>query len=101
MERRHQHGLCCIITSMEVGSTFTSKMPQFPTEDPQYRLIRCVSSRYLHYYFYICDPVIGPLAMCVGTYLPFHTTYYLNGHSNSPCLNRPISNWRANAKAIS
>src|SRR6266436_1552099 len=27
------------------------------------------------------DPVIGPLAMCVGTYLPFQTTYYLNGHN--------------------
>jgi hypothetical protein len=25
--------------------------------------------------------VIGPLAMCVGTYLPFQTTYYLNGHN--------------------
>jgi hypothetical protein len=35
----------------------------------------------LHYYFYIRDPVIGPLAMCVGTYLPFQTTYYLNGHN--------------------
>jgi hypothetical protein len=26
-------------------------------------------------------PVIGPLAMCVATYLPFQTTYYLNGHN--------------------
>jgi DNA-binding PadR family transcriptional regulator len=25
--------------------------------------------------------VIGPLAMCVGTYLPFQTTYNLNGHN--------------------
>jgi hypothetical protein len=30
---------------------------------------------------YVRDPVIGPLAMCVGTYLPFQTTYYLNGHN--------------------
>jgi hypothetical protein len=80
MERRNRHGVYCIITSMEMGSTFTSKMPQFPTEDPDYRIIRRVPSRYLHYYFYIRDPVIGPLAMCVGTYLPFQTTYYLNGH---------------------
>ena len=58
-----------------------SKMPKFPTEDPDYRIIRRVPSRYLHYYFYIRDPVIGPLAMCVGTYLPFQTTYYLNGHN--------------------
>ncbi|MCC6209052.1 MAG: hypothetical protein IT488_13000 [Gammaproteobacteria bacterium] len=66
---------------MEMGSTFTSKMPKYPTDDPHYRIIRRVPSRYLHYYFYIRDPVIGPLAMCVGTYLPFPTTYYLNGHN--------------------
>jgi hypothetical protein len=39
----------------------------FPTEDPNYRIIRRVRSRYLHYYFYLRDPVIGPLAMCIGT----------------------------------
>src|SRR6266581_1444092 len=55
MERRNQHGV--------------------------YRIIRRVPSRYLHYYFYIRDPVIGPLSMCIGTYLPFQTTYYLNGHN--------------------
>src|SRR5258708_33372624 len=66
---------------MEVGSTFRSQMPKFPTEDPDYRIIRRVPSRFLHYYFYIRDPVIGPLAMCVGTYLPFQTSYYLNGHN--------------------
>ncbi len=81
MERRNQHGLCCIFTSMEMGSTFSSKMPPFPTDDPNYRIIRHVPSRYLHYYFYIRDPVIGPLALCIGTYLPFQTTYYLNGHN--------------------
>jgi hypothetical protein len=56
-------------------------MPRFPTDDPNYRIIRRVPSRFLHYYFYIRDPVLGPLAMCVGTYLPFQTTYYLNGHN--------------------
>jgi hypothetical protein len=81
MERRNQDGVYCIFTSMEMGNTFTSKMPKYPTDDPDYRIIRRVPSRYLHYYFYIRDPVIGPLAMCVGTYLPFQTTYYLNGHN--------------------
>jgi hypothetical protein len=81
MERRNQHGVYCIFTSMEMGSTFRSQMPRFPTDDPDYRIIRRVPSRFLHYYFYIRDPVIGPLAMCVGTYLPFQTTYYLNGHN--------------------
>ena len=81
MQRRNQHGVYLVMTSMEMGSTFTSKTPQYPTDDPNYRIIRRVPSRYLHYYFYIRDPVIGPLAMCVGTYLPFQTTYYLNGHN--------------------
>jgi hypothetical protein len=81
MERRNQHGVYCIIPSMEMGSTFKSTMPKYPTDDPDYRIIRRVPSRYLHYYFYIRDPVIGPLAMCIGTYLPFQTTYYLNGHN--------------------
>ncbi len=64
MERRNQYGAYCIFTSMEMGSTFSSKMPQFPTDDPDYRIIRRVPSRFLHYYFYIRDPVIGPLSMC-------------------------------------
>jgi len=37
-------------------------------------------SRYTHYYFYIRDEVLGPFVMCVGSFLPFQTTYYLNGH---------------------
>ncbi len=81
MERQNQHGLYFIIPSMEMGSTFCSLMPKYPTDDPNYRLIKRRPSRYLHYYFYIRDPVIGALAMCVGTYLPFLTTYYLNGHN--------------------
>jgi len=80
MERRNQHGVYCIIPSMEKGSTFHSRMPTYPTDDPDYRIIRRVPSRYLHYYFYLRDPVLGPLSMCVGTYLPFQTTCCLNGH---------------------
>jgi hypothetical protein len=37
-------------------------------------------TRYTHYYFYIRDDVLGPLVVCVGSFLPFQTTYYLNGH---------------------
>lgn len=81
MESRNHHGVYFIFTSMEMGSTFQSKMPMFPTDDPNYRIIRRVPSRFLHYYFYVRDPVIGPLSLCVATYLPFQTTYYLNGHS--------------------
>jgi hypothetical protein len=81
MERSNQHGVYCIIPSMERGSTFRSQPPKFPTDDPNYRIIRRVPSRFLHYYFYVRDPMIGPLAMCVGTYLPFQTTYDRNGHN--------------------
>jgi hypothetical protein len=81
MESRNHHGVYFIFTSMEMGSTFQSKMPRFPTDDPNYRIIRRVPSRFLHYYFYVRDPVIGPLSLCVATYLPFQTTYYLNGHN--------------------
>jgi len=63
MERRNQHGVYCIIPSMEMGSTFRSRMPNYPTEDPDYRIIKRARSRHLHYYFYIRDPVLGPLSM--------------------------------------
>src|SRR6201997_2418222 len=33
-----------------------------------------------HYYFYIRDEVLGPIALCVGSFLPFSVPYYLNGH---------------------
>jgi hypothetical protein len=68
IERRNQHGVYGIFTSMEMGSTFTSKMPKFPTQHPNYRIIRRLPSPYLHSYFYIRDPVVRPLALCVGAY---------------------------------
>lgn len=37
--------------------------------------------RFLHYYFYILDPVMGPMSLCVGSYLPFTVNCFLNGHS--------------------
>ena len=46
MERRNRNGVCCIFTSMEIGSTFKSTMPKFPADDPNYRIIRRVPSRF-------------------------------------------------------
>jgi hypothetical protein len=80
MERRHQCGVYFIFKSMEQGPTFRPLLPRFPTDDPNYRIIKRHRSRYTHYYFYIRDEVLGPLAICVGSFLPFQTTYYLNGH---------------------
>jgi len=80
MERRNRFGVFFILKSMEVGPSFRSSVPRFPVEDPDYRIIGRQRCRYTHYYFYIRDEVLGPMSMCVGSFLPFQITYYLNGH---------------------
>lgn len=80
MERRKRFGPYFIFKSLEQGPTFQVRLPKFPTDDPHYRLVYRQRSRYTHYYFYIRDEVLGPMVMCVGSFLPFQTTYYLNGH---------------------
>ncbi len=52
-------------------------MPKYPTKNANYRILARQRSRFTHYYFYIR----GPMAMRVASFLPFQTTYYLNGHS--------------------
>jgi hypothetical protein len=81
MERRQRFGPYFIFKSMERGPTFRSVSPKYPTDDPDYRILRRIWSRYTHYYFYVRDEVLGPMVICVGSFLPFQTTYYLNGHS--------------------
>jgi hypothetical protein len=81
MERRNQFGVYFILKSMELGPSFRSAVPRFPVEDPHYRILARQRSRYTHYYFYIRDEVLGPIALCVGSFLPFSITYYLNTHS--------------------
>src|SRR6266436_6204609 len=80
MERRNQFGVYFILKSMELGPAFRSAVPRFPVDDPHYRILARQRSRYTHYYFYIRDEVLGPIALCVGSFLPFSITYYLNGH---------------------
>jgi hypothetical protein len=81
MQRRTQHGVYFILKSMEQGNTFRSSPPKFPTGDPNYRILARQRSRFTHYYFYIYDEVLGPLAMRVASFFPFQATYYLNGHN--------------------
>jgi hypothetical protein len=81
MERHNRFGVYFILKSMEVGPSFRSSAPRFPVEDPDYRIIGRQRCRYTHYYFYIRDEVLGPMSMCVGSFLPFQITYYLNGHN--------------------
>src|SRR2546425_3974514 len=65
MERRNRCGVYFILKSMEVGTTFRSATPKYPTADPDYRILSRQRCRYTHYYFYIRDEVLGPLALCV------------------------------------
>jgi len=80
MERRNCYGVYFILKSMEQGSTFRCVSPKFATPDPNYTILRKTRSRFTHDYFYIRDAVLGPIVLRVGTFLPFQTTYYINGH---------------------
>jgi hypothetical protein len=80
MEKQNRYGVYFIFKSMEQGRCFKPLPPKYPTADPNYRIIRRDWRQYMHLYFYIRDEVLGPMAMCVGTYVPFLPTYYLNGH---------------------
>jgi hypothetical protein len=76
-------GVVCILSSTEQGRTFVSYTPRYPPSggDPSYRVIRACRKRFLHYYFYLLDPVLGPMSLRVGTFLPFTLACFLNGHS--------------------
>ena len=80
MERQRRFGVYFIFKSLEQGPKFGIRPPKYPTDDPHYRIVTRQRSRYTHYYFYIRDEVLGPFVLCVGSFLPFQTTYYLNGH---------------------
>jgi len=67
-------------TKIFIDAGTRSALPRFPVDDPHYRILARQRSRYTHYYFYIRDEVLGPMALCVGSFLPFSITCYLNGH---------------------
>jgi len=81
MERRKRFGVYFIFRTMEPGPKFRSCPPKYPTQDPDYRILKRQWSRYTHFYFYIRDEVLGPMILCVGSFLPFSTRYWINGHS--------------------
>jgi hypothetical protein len=76
-------GVACVLTSMEQSRTFVSYTPRRkpPSGDSNYRLIKACRKRFLHYYWYVLDPVMGPMSVRVASYFPFNVTCYLNGHS--------------------
>jgi hypothetical protein len=76
-------GVVCVLTSMEQGRTFVSYVPRWkvPSGDANYRFIKACRKQFLHYYWYVLDPVMGPMSIRVASYFPFNVTCYLNGHS--------------------
>ncbi len=81
MERKNAYGVYFIYRSMEQGPSFRSSKPKYPTDDPNYRILAPQRSRFMHYYFYIRDEVLGPMILRIGTFFPFQATYWINGHS--------------------
>jgi len=80
-ERRKRFGVYFILQSMEPGPTFRSRPPPYPTPDLNYRPIKREGSRSTHSYFYLRDEGLGPIIVGVGSFLPFQTRYWINGHS--------------------
>src|ERR1700694_2711557 len=76
-------GVACVLTSLEQGRTFVSYVPRWriPSGDANYRFIKACRKRFLHYYWYVFDPVVGRRSVRVARYFPFNVTCYLNGHS--------------------
>ena len=81
MANKNAYGVYFIFKSMEQGPSFRISVPKYPTQDPHHRILARQRSRYTHYYFYVRDEVLGPMVMRAGSFFPFQTTYYLNGHS--------------------
>jgi hypothetical protein len=80
---KEAEGVVCIRSSVEQGRTFLSYTPRFPppSADPHYRVITAGRKRFLHYYFYLLDSVLGPMSLRIGAFLPFTLACFLNGHS--------------------
>ncbi len=76
-------GVVVILSSTETGRSFVSYTPRYAPSggDPTYRLLHAARKRFLHYYFYLLDPVLGPMSLRVGTFLPFTLAVFLNGHA--------------------
>ena len=80
MRRQNKTGVYTILKRMEQGPTFRLVTPKYPTQDPNHQFVHRHTSRYTFYYFYLVDSEMGPMALRIGTFLPFPVTAYLNGH---------------------
>jgi hypothetical protein len=66
-------GLLFILKSMELGTSFRSTMPKYPTADPDYRILSRQRARHAYHYFYIRDS--GALVRLVGPPCPSRPTF--------------------------
>lgn len=88
-------GIACILTSMEQGRTFVSYTPRFktPSGDPNYRFLKACRKQFLHYYWYVLDPIMGPMSLRVATYFSFQRDLLLQW----PLVRRPGAGTRRGA----
>ena len=67
-----EEGVVVVLKSMEQSSTFISYEPRHtPPSGDDYRIIKRAAKRFLHYYCYVLDPIMGPMSLGVASYLPF------------------------------
>jgi len=76
-ERGDHPGLVCIITAMEVCSTYEARIDP-KTKKP---VLRRDNGKCLHYYFYFIDPEFGLCYLRVSTWAPFRLQFYFNAHN--------------------
>ncbi len=67
--------------SRAARSSRTCRVGRSPSGDANYRFVKGCRKQFLHYYWYVLDPVMGPMSVRVASYFPFNVTCYLNGHS--------------------
>jgi len=80
-QRKSLPGVYYIIKSMEQGVTYRISKPKYPTKDKNHMFLRKTFQRYTFYYFYLIDPVLGPMSLEIGSFFPFPAMAYLNGHN--------------------
>jgi len=80
--RRGQTGVYTIFKSMEQGTTFRISKVKNPSEKQKlHPHLQGQRSRFTYYYFYLVDPILGPMVLRFATFLPFTMTAYINGHN--------------------